>query len=104
MVGLIDNDDISQLLNPAEPIRKFAATQQVRVVVYRQIAVLAEQLGQILPQLALPDRLARGLRNKERYPLALALDERFDEHQADECLAQSHAIAQECAMVLFGNA
>ena len=66
VVGLIHDNDVGKLFNPAEPIRVFAPAQQVRVVVYRQVAVLAEELGQILPQLALPNRLARSLRDKDR--------------------------------------
>ena len=56
MVGLVHDNDVSKLFDPAEAFRIFTTSHQVRVVVYRQIAVLAEKLRQILPQLASPKR------------------------------------------------
>ena len=52
---------------------------------------------------AFPDRLAGGLGDEQRHALAVVHDQPLDEHQADEGLAQAHAVAQERAAVLAGD-
>ena len=51
----------------------------------------------------LPDRLLRRLRREEHDPLALVQDQPLDEHQPDEGLAQTNAVAEERAAVLAGD-
>ena len=60
-------------------------------------------VGQPVAQMRLPDRLLRRLRREEHDALALVEDEPLDEHQADEGLAETDAVAEERAAVLAGD-
>jgi hypothetical protein len=59
--------------------------------------------GQPPAKVGLPDTLLGGLGCEQHDTLAFMQDEALDQHQADERLAQTHAIAQEGATVLPGD-
>ena len=54
-------------------------------------------------QVGLPYRLLGGLRCEQHDTFALVKDEPLDQHQADEGLAETHAVAEERAAVLPGD-
>ena len=56
-----------------------------------------------LAQVRLPHRLLRGLRREQHDTLALVQDEPLDQHQPDERLAETDAVAEERAAVLAGD-
>jgi hypothetical protein len=66
-------------------------------------AELSKRLAGAVLEGLLPDRLARHLGHEQGDALALLLDEVFEQHQADEGLAQADAVAQEGAAVLPGD-
>ncbi len=74
---------------------------QVGVVQNNEVAeVAAANVAQVTADCRLPDRLAAALRDEQKDVLLLLHDEPFDQHQADEGLAETDAVAQERAAVL----
>ena len=67
-----------------------------------ELAVLAEQVRQALPQGALPHRFAPGLGHKERHLQAVMHDQAFDQHQADIGLAEADTIAKKGTSIAIG--
>jgi hypothetical protein len=63
----------------------------------------AAEAGQVAPQLRQPDALLRALWREEYDVLLLIADQTLYQHESDEGLAQTHAIAEEGAPVLASD-
>ena len=72
-------------------------TIQIGVVQYEEITERTVETREPPSKFSLPDRTTRRLRNDQRDPFALMVYQAIDEHEADEGLAQSDAVAQEGA-------
>ena len=100
VVGLVDDDGVRRLGDPAEPLREVAAAAEVRVAEHGEVAEVdrpadAADVAQVLTKVRLPDGLLGPLGREEHDPLALVQDESLDQHQPDEGLAEADAVAEE---------
>ena len=105
VVGLVDDHDVGELGDPPEPLREVALAAEVGVAEDGEVAEVgaaadAADVRQPLAQVRLPDALLRRLRSEQHDALALVQDEALDQHQPDEGLAETDAVAEECAAVL----
>ena len=100
VMGLIDEDGVGLVLHFFHQVCKFAAAQQVGLVVNDQVVAKARLNGarQIPIQFAFPHGLASGLWYDEGDVFAIA-QQAFDQHHADKGLAQTDRIAQQRAMM-----
>jgi len=99
VVGLVNNDDVGQLLDPCQPGRIVAAAIEVGMIVDGQVAVVATaeaaDVRKTGTEFAFPDVLARSFGHEQEDALAVVHDKPLDEHQADVSLAEADGIAEE---------
>ena len=99
VVGLVDDDDVRLLPDavhhrrPVHVIRLVA--REVRVIDDLERQEPAQQFRTVVLDRRLPDRLATRLRHDQRHAPSIVHDQPFEQHEADERLAETHAVAQE---------
>ena len=100
MVCFVDDDHIGQLLNTLEIILEFAEPE-IGMVEDHQAAEHARAGAPHMAESGLkfsyPDVDSGRLGDEQRHPLAVVDHQPLDDHQADERLAQAHAVAEESA-------
>ena len=108
VMGLVDDHDVGELGDPAEALREVALAAEVGVAEDGEVAEVgaaadAADVRQPLAQVRLPDAFLRRLRSEQHDALALVQDQPLDQHQPDEGLAETDAVAEEGAAVLAGD-
>ena len=91
-----------------EPLREVPASSQIGVAEDREIAEIdpppmPPMWGSHLRRCGVPHAVLGRLRGEQDHPLALVQDEALDQHESDEGLAESNAVAEEGSAVLAGD-
>ena len=108
MVRFVDHHDVCKLGDAPESLREVTRAAKVRVAEDREVAEVrvptdAADVRQPLAQVRFPHALLRRLGREEHHALPFVQHQPLDQHQADEGLAEAHAVAQERAAMLAGN-
>ncbi len=107
MVCLVDDDDIGQFLDALEVVLECFLEPKIGMVEDDQAAeharAGASDMRQVVAKLPFPNIHPGRLGDEQRHALAVVHHQPLDDHQADERLAQAHAVAQERAAELPGD-
>ena len=108
VVGLVDDDYVRQFRDAPEALGEVALAPQISVVEDRQVAEVptpadSADVRKPVAQVRLPHPFPGRLRCEEDDALAFAQHKALDQHQADERLAETHAVAKEGAAVPPGD-
>ena len=108
VVGLVDDDYIRQFRDAPEALGKVALASQVGVVENRQVAEVrapadSADVREPVSQVRLPHPFPGRLRCEEDDALSFVQHQTLDEHQPNERLAETHAVAKEGTAVPPGD-
>ena len=96
---LINYHHIIVTADIVEFVGNLTLTKQVGVIEDLEPDTSIENIRQEPFEQVLPDRFSRCLRREERNTTAISFHETLDQREADERLAKTDAIAEECAIV-----
>ena len=104
-MGFINHDDVGlffHLLEDGGEIRAVRAHPALEIGVIKDFEreETVQQMRHVAFDVALPDRLAAGLRHEQDDAFLLIHHEPLDEHQTDEGFAQADTVAKECTAVV----
>ena len=110
VVRFVDHDGIRQAGDPLEPLGVLQrGPREVRVAEHGQVREVsrstnAADVSEVSFELRHPNRVLDRLRGEQDDALVLVEDEPLEQHEADEGLAETNAVAQKRPAVLARNA
>ncbi len=100
MVGFVNDDRVRPSRNFVQLFLVIPAAQQIGMVENFEARENPADVGKIFSNRLFPDRYAARLRHNQRHQLPIPQDQAFDQHQTNERLPQSDAIAQKRSSML----